>query len=198
MSFKISDVNLCEADKDLCRGNKGIHRIQMPVIEDTLDEFRLLLSKGKLDIYRIPYIGEAKPSYLNSGVGDRVISKECEIDVRSLKPTQNQLWLGKAIEMALDGEALKEPLIVSKDNYVIDGHHRWAALLLLSIYRKRHLYKMLPYALGDNNTKVEDLLSENKGGVGVFANCIQFDLNQGRLLAIMNAYTDAKGIERKH
>jgi len=30
-------------------------------------------------------------------------------------------------------ESLREPIIVSKDGYILDGHHRWAALVALDI-----------------------------------------------------------------
>ena len=30
-------------------------------------------------------------------------------------------------------EKLREPIIVSKDGYILDGHHRWAALVALDI-----------------------------------------------------------------
>jgi hypothetical protein len=48
-----------------------------------------------------------------------------------LKPTQKDVYLGKALGMAIGGVAggdLKS--VVSHDNYILDGHHRWAATLL--------------------------------------------------------------------
>ena len=50
---------------------------------------------------------------------------------KMLKPTQEDVYLGKALGMAIGGVAggdLKS--VVSHDNYILDGHHRWAATLL--------------------------------------------------------------------
>jgi len=50
---------------------------------------------------------------------------------KMLKPTQEDVYLGKALGMAISGVAggdLKS--VVSHDNYILDGHHRWAATLL--------------------------------------------------------------------
>ena len=41
------------------------------------------------------------------------------------KPTQNELDPEKIKKMKSYGDM--KPIIVSKDNYIVDGHHRWAA-----------------------------------------------------------------------
>jgi len=54
---------------------------------------------------------------------------------KMLKPTQKDVYLGKALGMAIGGVAggdLKS--VVSHDNYILDGHHRWAATLLNNPY----------------------------------------------------------------
>lgn len=218
--FRTADVNFCQADEDLCEGNVGLPRIMMPVLDNDaglagpgigyLDEVTMLLEDGMLDIYNIPKIGQATPSYLSSGKGRRenVVTVEFKgINVRHLKATQNQLWLGKAIEMALSGfgidGALKDPLIISKDEYVIDGHHRWAGILLLSEYTKEQLLTILPVAKKNDTHKVQFLFEQFKkqpalSGKRIMASCAQFNLGYKRLLAVMNAYTDAKNIQRKH
>ena len=66
-----------------------------------------------------------------------------KVRVTTLKATQNQI-VGKKVSLFLnqlmngdtDSEftkALKEPIIVSSDGYVVDGHHRWAALVAYDI-----------------------------------------------------------------
>lgn len=50
---------------------------------------------------------------------------------KALKPTQEDVYLAKSLSMAIGGVAggdLKS--VVSHDNYILDGHHRWAATLL--------------------------------------------------------------------
>ena len=62
---------------------------------------------------------------------DVVGSKAHSWPSKMLKPTQEDVYLGKALGMAIGGVAggdLKS--VVSHDNYILDGHHRWAATLL--------------------------------------------------------------------
>jgi hypothetical protein len=215
VGFRTADVNFCEADEELCEGNVGLARIDMPVLDNEeglagpgmgyLDEVTMLLQKGMLDIYNVPALGEAKPSYLRSGLGlneNKVTVTHKPVNVKELKATQNQLWLGKAISMALNNDGLDEVLVLSKDKYVIDGHHRWAALLLLSEYSREQLARILPMAQHNNTEKVQFLFDQYKRLPSVkskrqMANCAIFNLGYKRLLAVMNAYTDAKNITRK-
>jgi hypothetical protein len=216
VGFRTADVNFCQADEELCEGNIGLPRIDMPVLDNKpglagpgigyLDDVTNLLANGMLDIHHIPKLNQATPSYLRSGQGRRenkVKVQHKKVDVKDLKATQNQLWLGKAIEMALNNWGLDEFLVTSKDNYVIDGHHRWAALLLISQYTREQLANLLPLALKNETHEVQFLFEEYKkqpslpGKKHILANCAEFDLGYERLLAVMNAYTDAKNINRK-
>ena len=48
----------------------------------------------------------------------------------NLKPSQSAIFLGKALGMAIGGVRGGDlGSIVSKDKYILDGHHRWAATL---------------------------------------------------------------------
>jgi len=58
--------------------------------------------------------------------GIHVISKM--VRVNSLKPTQSEFNHDK-IQNLLDKKKLDIPIIISKDNYVLDGHHRYVAEL---------------------------------------------------------------------
>ena len=59
-----------------------------------------------------------------------------EFNVRALHPTQDEISLQRTAEIwhLMQGreDPSKTDLLVSKDNYVIDGHHRWAAGVALS------------------------------------------------------------------
>jgi hypothetical protein len=65
------------------------------------------------------------------------------IPVSMLKSTQNEINLKKVENLSanLPEKALNKPLIISKDLFVLDGHHRWLAILnrdphfLISAYR---------------------------------------------------------------
>ena len=74
-------------------------------------------------------------------IGKKATPKK--VKVTDLKATQNQI-VGNKVSLFLnqlqngdeDSEftkALKEPIIVSSDGYIIDGHHRWAALVAYDI-----------------------------------------------------------------
>ena len=52
------------------------------------------------------------------------------VDPSKLKATQGQFHKQKISDLMTaieDGKLNKEPILISKDNYVIDGHHRWLA-----------------------------------------------------------------------
>lgn len=63
---------------------------------------------------------------------------EAEPTVGSLKPMQKEVIPSKAVAFALgflrDGQPDLEDMeaIVSSDNYIMDGHHRWAAMTLIN------------------------------------------------------------------
>ena len=95
------------AKKDFCAGSMDIPRHIMPQIED-LKEFRAKLKE---------YHG------VKSYKGKRAI--------RALKPSQGEINEDRVapIVQALKNGTFKSdnPIVVSIDDYVIDGHHRWAA-----------------------------------------------------------------------
>lgn len=84
--------------------NLGIKRISMPQIET---------NQFLSDIENNPDI-----NYTNDVV-----------DTDQLLPTQSQFNDNKvkSIIMSLRSGTASKPLIISNDNYIIDGHHRWAA-----------------------------------------------------------------------
>lgn len=65
---------------------------------------------------------------------NNVIIYNREVPVMSLKASQNELSLEKIRDVITSGSITSlrnNPIIVSRDNYVIDGHHRWAGLYVL-------------------------------------------------------------------
>lgn len=68
-----------------------------------------------------------------------------KIDASKLKPTQNQFHKQKIRGMmkSLENSEMDEkPIVVSKDHYVIDGHHRWLAYLNLDMEIPVYYVKM--------------------------------------------------------
>jgi hypothetical protein len=61
---------------------------------------------------------------------DVIETKRFSIPAKSLKPSQDAIYLSKALDMAINnivGGDLNA--MVSRDNYILDGHHRWAATM---------------------------------------------------------------------
>lgn len=66
---------------------------------------------------------------------DKISVKKTSIDATALRPSQTTMVLEQALQMALS--MLKSGQIggdlaamISADNYILDGHHRWAATIL--------------------------------------------------------------------
>lgn len=65
-----------------------------------------------------------------------------KIKAKKLKPSQNAIFLDHVLsrlvvkdydrEQILNGEIKDHDILISEDNHVIDGHHRWAACMLLN------------------------------------------------------------------
>jgi len=61
---------------------------------------------------------------------DKVVSETASFPAGSLKPSQTAVYLGKSLGMAINGvKGGNLGSIVSADNYILDGHHRWAATM---------------------------------------------------------------------
>lgn len=52
------------------------------------------------------------------------------VEANTLKPSQNELNPAQVAQMP--EEALRKPITVSADHYVLDGHNRWARMLELN------------------------------------------------------------------
>ena len=101
--------NLC-VDSDICKGDLGIPRRLMPQFTTPRDV------RG--------FMGFAERRY---GVKSRRATRRAG----QLRPSQEEINRERVEDVKEDIVAKKlnpnVPLIVSRDNYVIDGHHRWAA-----------------------------------------------------------------------
>jgi hypothetical protein len=61
---------------------------------------------------------------------DVVVTKKASIPAKSLKPSQDAVYLAKALSMAIVGvEGGDLAAVISRDNRILDGHHRWAATM---------------------------------------------------------------------
>jgi hypothetical protein len=126
------DIDLCSVTVQntnlFCVESKGIPRIQMPQLKvaEVPPDSRAAqevkpTERGEYDI---------QPLFLEHlrSKGLKTVSTTVQASV--LKATQNQLNAGKIAGMTdalLQGKDLgDEPIFVSNDDYIVDGHHRWA------------------------------------------------------------------------
>jgi hypothetical protein len=107
------NFNLCNvsvADTNLfCAQSKGIPRIKMPQLADP-EKFRTALEAKGIKVTD----GEENASYLRASQNELVGVKVAAIAQKL-----------KTGEMKLD----EERLFISRDNYIVDGHHRWAGVI---------------------------------------------------------------------
>ena len=103
--------DLCIGKKSICKGDLGIPRKYMPQFENMgeIRSFRTFVKK----VYKI---------------------KSCKArrTARQLRPSQGEISKPRVNAMLKKGVIgnIYFPLVISGDNFVVDGHHRWAAYRL--------------------------------------------------------------------
>jgi hypothetical protein len=114
--------------------------------------------KENLDIPRrnMPQIKTKHLDKFKDWVKDQGFKTEKDyIPAKDLKPTQKDFNTKKVFEILNnDPEKLKKTILVSKDNYIIDGHHKWLAHYNIDENKKIDVLKV--------NLEVEDLLEKAK------------------------------------
>lgn len=133
------NYNLCEitipGTNIYCEGNKGIERAKMPQFKGTpvpgSPAAKLPKdSKGEVD---------TEPIFRKQLKEEGIAITPKEIYSDNLKATQSELvgakvaGMTKALEANPNNPGITAPIFVSNDNYVIDGHHRWAAVTSYAI-----------------------------------------------------------------
>jgi hypothetical protein len=96
----------------------GYPREEMPQIEDTYAFLEYLRSMGA------------------------VVSKE-QVPVKNLHGSQDVDPEKVKAMAALDVDTLRAPIISSKDDFILDGHHRWAALYYLGPLNQIETYRVM-------------------------------------------------------
>ena len=151
------DVDFCKVAPPACAGNLGVPRHDMPqIIGDSLAE---LLKPGKEGDYPdkwkydeiVKAGGDVSDHSLNmqdlflksleaDGIGVDRSGKPMKVG--DLKATQQEIKAGKAASFAAyiladkfpNGDECtlaKSPIVVTSDGYILDGHHRYAAVRLI-------------------------------------------------------------------
>ena len=147
----------CDANYALLREKlksaRDIPRIQMPVIEpDDMEEFDRRLKAGPLDLFpphiqgQLPAVPTTKAegeAWVTLGVEDGdpkddiLEAQWTTIPAKDLLPLQSQIWLEKLVGNIKQfgvpepgSSLLTTTVIVSKEGYILDGHHRFGQAML--------------------------------------------------------------------
>lgn len=136
---KASD--LCKLSPPMCHENLGIERADMPQLDD-----------------------DVLPAFLKSYQDKGVHVKKGSVEVGRLKATQKEISAETATGMAgayAEGsfDPSKKPIIISKDGYVLDGHHRWAAMVVTDPASTMRVYQV--------DTDIQTLLKDAGSFKGV-------------------------------
>lgn len=111
--------DLCVGENNICEGDLGIPRKYMPQFED-----KTAVNRFKKFVRRV------------YSIKSRLTRRKAA----DLRPSQKEISRKRIDSLIKDGilEKVQTPLISSNDNYIVDGHHRWAA------YKLKKPNKMLP------------------------------------------------------
>jgi hypothetical protein len=123
--------DLCVGSSSICKGDLGIPRKYMPQFDSPAEIKRF--TRFVKRVYKIKSFKSTRRA-------------------KQLKPSQGEINR-KRIDGLIDDGVLDKvniPLVVSGDNYVVDGHHRWAA------YRLKKPNASLPVMVVD--APVKDVL----------------------------------------
>ena len=133
------NYNLCKVTVPgtnlYCEGNAGIPREEMP-------QFKGKPTPGSpASKMPVDASGEVdtEPMFKKMLKEKGIKTAETEIPSDALKATQSELvgskvaGMAKALEKDPNHPAITAPIYVSRDGFVIDGHHRWAAVTSAAI-----------------------------------------------------------------
>ncbi len=154
-----------------CEVNKGIPRDKMPQLKGNPtpgSKAEKLIKDHKGEV-------NGEDAFKDALKEQGVKMEKKAIDASKLKSTQSQLVGAKvagmmaALKKDPNHAAIRAPIFVSKDNYILDGHHRWAAVVGYSLSK----------------------------GEAVPMDVIQVDMSAEELVDFTNKFADKLGIEQK-
>jgi hypothetical protein len=128
---KAKNLDLCKVTVPgtnlFCGENKGIPRGDMPQIGG---KTRPGTKADKLPKNKDGEV-DGTDAFISHLEGKKIEVKRTKVPAAELKATQTELIGAKVAGMMLakDFDPSERPIFVSRDGYVIDGHHRWAAVV---------------------------------------------------------------------
>jgi hypothetical protein len=170
-----SSADVCKLNPSVCEKNLGLTRDKMPQIEGEKSVKQMLASKDEQDrrkgraMVQAGADPESDETVLEHLIGHLekhgVKSTNREMTVGSLHATQSEIKAAKVYGMAdayLKGkfDKIDDSVVVSKDGHILDGHHRWAALLTIDPHKKMKVRVI--------DMDMKDLLKEAQAVPGVY------------------------------
>jgi len=168
-------ADICKMNPTVCQDNKGLTRDKMPQIEGEKSVKDMLASSKPDDVAK----GEAMVQAGADPKSDKTIMQQMvdhlksngisttrkKMAVGKLKATQSEIKAEKVFSMAdahLKGkfDNIGDSVIVSKDGHILDGHHRWAALLTIDPSREMNVQEI--------DLTMDELLEEAASLPGVY------------------------------
>lgn len=210
---KAPDFDLCKVSVPktnlFCYENKGIPRAQMPQFKGEAVPGSLADRKRKTDDVTEEVDVEDEFRAALDAMGVSITPKT--VRAADLKATQSQLVGTKVAGMskAMEAGKIKDaPIFVTRDGYIVDGHHRWAAKVALDaqdghigdVEMPVHVIDMeIGEAIDFANmfAKIVGLASKAGSGVGakslVVDDCASGSCNRGGWDDPIDAYLDTVG-----
>lgn len=170
--FKINLCNVSVSGTNLFCGSSLADADGNPLPRSVMPQLSGKVREGSTAAENQDKDGEADagPAFLKFLAKNGVKTKETSVAASSLKASQAELVGPKVAAIMAKGNYTKGVIYVSKDGYVIDGHHRWAA------------------AVG----------ADSRDGLGdLKIDIVQIDMPISEVLQVANAFTEEYGIERK-
>jgi hypothetical protein len=176
-SISIPGTNL------FCDGNKGITRDKMPQFKGKPEEgsqaWNELEAGKKSGKYKETDTEVEGEPFFRQLLADKDIKvTDAQIAADSLKATQSELVGDKVMGMksVLDKgpehpafKKITAPIFVSKDGYVVDGHHRWAAITAHNIENPDNPLPMNVMIIDKDIDEAIDISNEFASNFGVAA-----------------------------
>ena len=155
------NINLCQVTVPgtnlYCDGNLGIPRAEMP-------QFKGKAQPGsRAADMPVDASGEVdtEPVFREMLKQNNIKVTQTEVPADKLKATQSELVGAKvvgmmgALEKDPEHEKITAPIYVSRDGYVIDGHHRWAAV---AAYNAKYPDKQIPMKVQVLDQDIKDAI----------------------------------------
>lgn len=174
-------ADVCKLSPPVCKGNLGLTRDKMPQIpgdmsvkemlnatnkDGTPDEATRAKGKAAVEAGADPDSDKSVLQTMLDTFKSRGVKIEpSKVPVGQLKATQSEIKAGKTFGMAdayLKGKFpnIGDQIVISKDNHILDGHHRWAALLTVDPKRTMNVIRV--------DMNMQDMLDEADSMAGVY------------------------------